>query len=60
MLQTYVSNVSGISDALFQVFHLDISKVDLGVPHIAMATHMFQAHVSSGSSVSDLCCKCFI
>jgi len=38
-----VSSVSGLCFScfirLFQIFYLDVSKVDLGVAHVAMATH---------------------
>ena len=75
---------------MLQMFHLNVSKVNLGVAHVAMAIHacfkcfiyfrrMFQifhldvskvdpvllmllwlyTHVSSVSSVSDVCCKHF-
>jgi hypothetical protein len=34
------------------MFHLDVSKVDIGVAHVANGyTRMFQSHVSSVSSV---------
>jgi hypothetical protein len=40
------------------VFHKDVAKVDWDV---AMGyTLMFQVYVSYVSSVSDVCCKCFI
>jgi hypothetical protein len=58
--ERYVFKCSKCFRRLFQVFYRDVSKVDLGVAYVAMATHMFQAHISSGSSVLDLCCKCFI
>jgi hypothetical protein len=47
MLQSYVSSVSDICSKIS--IHLDIAKVDLGVAHVAMVTHMFQAHVSFSS-----------
>jgi hypothetical protein len=45
---------------MLQVFHLDVAKVDLDVAYVAMATHMFQANISSVSSVLDVYCKYFI
>jgi hypothetical protein len=37
---------------MLQMFHLDVSKVDLSVAHVANGyTRMFQSHVSSVSSV---------
>jgi hypothetical protein len=39
MLQTYISIVSCVSDVCFQMYHLNVSKVDLGVAHVAVATH---------------------
>ena len=40
---------------MFQVFHLDVAKVDLDVAY----TCMLQVNVSSVSGVSYVCCKCF-
>jgi hypothetical protein len=37
MLQTYISSVSHVLDVCRKCFHLDVSKVDLGVAHVAMA-----------------------
>ena len=46
---------------MFQVFHKDVLKVDLGVAHVAMGyTRMFQVYVLNVSSVLVICCKCFI
>jgi hypothetical protein len=42
------------------VFYIDVAKVDHDDAHVAMATLMFQAYVPNVSSVSDVCCKCFI
>jgi hypothetical protein len=36
---------------ILQIFHLDVSKVDLGVTHVAMVIYVFQAHVLSVSSI---------
>jgi hypothetical protein len=46
LLHTYVSSVSSVFRFMLQMFHLDVSKVDLGVAHVALATHA--------------CLKCFI
>jgi hypothetical protein len=44
-----------------QVFHVDVVKVDRDVAHGAMAIHVcFEVYVPNVSSVSDVCCKCFI
>jgi hypothetical protein len=40
---------------MMQMFHHDFAKVDLGVAHVAMAKY-----VLSVSSISNVCCKCFI
>jgi hypothetical protein len=46
---------------MLQVFHLDVAKVDLNVAYVVMAIHgRFKRIFSSVSSVSDVCCKCFI
>ena len=42
---------------MLQVFHLDVSKVDQDVAHVAM---VFQLYVLNVSSVLDVCCKVFI
>jgi hypothetical protein len=43
------------------VFYINVAKVDWDVAHVAMGhTHMFQVYVPIVSSVSDICCKCFI
>jgi hypothetical protein len=42
---------------MVQMFHLDISKVDLDVAHVVIATH---ACVQVFHLFLDLCCKCFI
>jgi hypothetical protein len=43
MLQRHYMHVASLCFMcfrhLFQMFHLDISKVDLGVAHVSMATH---------------------
>jgi hypothetical protein len=37
---------------MLQIFYLDVSKVDLGVTHVANGyTRMFQSHVSNVSSI---------
>ena len=39
-------------ERMLRVFHLDISKVDLGVAHVANGyTRLFQSHVPNVSSV---------
>jgi hypothetical protein len=38
---------------MLQILRLNVSNVDLGVAHVAMATRMFQ----SVSSISGVCCK---
>jgi hypothetical protein len=40
---------------MFQVFYVDVAKVDLGC-----CVHMLQAYVSSVLNVSDICFKWFI
>jgi len=59
MFHTCVASVLSGSCISFthtlQVFHLDVAKVDL-VLHILLWLY---AHVSSVSSVLDVCCKCF-
>ena len=42
---------------MLQVLHLDVSKVDRDVEHVAM---VFQLYVLNVSSVLDVCCKVFI
>jgi hypothetical protein len=60
MLQAYVSSVSDVLSML-QVFYINVAKVDRDVAHVAMCyTCMFQVYVPNASSVSDVCCKCFI
>jgi hypothetical protein len=49
---------------LFQMFHLDISKVDLGVAHVLMATHscfkrMFQVFHLYQTYVVNVSSGCF-
>ena len=49
---------------LFQMFHLDVSKVDLGLAHIAAATdacfkHMFQVFHLFQTYVVNISSKCF-
>jgi hypothetical protein len=39
------------------VLHLDISKVDRDIAHVAM---MFQLYILNVSFVVDVCCKGFI
>jgi hypothetical protein len=41
---------------MLQMFHLDIAKVDLML-HMLLWLYTY---VSSVSSISDVCCKCFI
>jgi hypothetical protein len=46
---------------MFQVFHLDVTKVDLQCCiRCNDNVRMLQAYVSSGSNVSVICFKCFI
>jgi hypothetical protein len=45
-LQAYVSNVSSVSTCLFQMLHLDVSRVDLVLNMMQMVIHV--------------CFKCFI
>jgi hypothetical protein len=54
VFQTYVSSVSSVFFCMLQVLHLDVSKVDRDVAHVAM---VFQLYVLS---VLDVCCKDFI
>jgi hypothetical protein len=42
---------------MLQVLHLDVSKVDQDVTHVAM---VFQPYVPNVSSILDVCCKGFI
>jgi hypothetical protein len=46
MFQAYVSNVLNVFRLMFQVFHLDVAKVDLDVAYVVVAIHeclsMFQ------------------
>ena len=49
---------------LFQIFHLDISKVDFGVAHVAMASHacfkrMFQVFHLSRTYIANVSSGCF-
>ena len=45
---------------MLHVFHKDV-KVDRDIAHVAMDyTRMFQVYVLNVSSVSVICCKCFI
>jgi hypothetical protein len=53
MFQVYVPNVSSVLDVCYKCFHLDVTKVDLDCAY----TCMLHAYVSS---VSYVCCKCFI
>ena len=46
---------------MLQVFHKDVAKVDWDVAYAAMGySRMFQMYVLNVSSISDVCCKCFI
>jgi hypothetical protein len=47
---------------MLQMFHLDVSKVNLGVAHVAMAIHacfkhMFHLFRMYVANVSSRCCK---
>jgi hypothetical protein len=51
---------------VFQVFHLDVAKVDRDIAHVAMAiyTRMVQVYVLNVSAVfqkhvASVCSKCF-
>jgi hypothetical protein len=43
---------------MLQMFYLDVSKVDM-VLHLHMLLCLY-THALSVSSISDICCKCFI
>jgi hypothetical protein len=45
---------------VLQIFHLDVLKLIWCCTYCYGYTHMFETHVSSISSVLDVCCKCFI
>jgi hypothetical protein len=53
MLQAYIFKCFSYFRCMFQVFHLNVAKVDMDVAY----TCMLQKYVSS---VSCVCCKCFI
>jgi hypothetical protein len=65
LLYTYVARVSDACPKCFiylffcmlQVLHLDISKIDRNVAHVAM---VFQLYVPNVSSSLDVSCKGFI
>jgi hypothetical protein len=64
MLQAYVSSISGVTDVLFQVFHLDIAKVDLDVAYVAMTKYaccklMFQVFHVLQTYVANVSFGCF-
>jgi len=42
---------------MLQVFYIDVAKVDRDVANVAM---VFQVYAPNVSSVSDVCCNCFI
>jgi hypothetical protein len=53
MLQANIFKCFSYFRCMFQVFHLNVAKVDMDVAY----TCMLQKYVSS---VSYVCCKCFI
>jgi hypothetical protein len=57
MFQTHVSSISSVFFCTLQVLHLDVSKVDRDVTHVAM---VFQLYVLNISSVLDVYYKDFI
>ena len=61
VLKPYVANVCfkgfrRFKDML-QVFHMDVAKVDWDVASVSEVCRNFLINVSS---ISDVCCKCFI
>jgi hypothetical protein len=52
----FFTSVSSVFFYMLQVLHLNVLKVDL-VLHMLLWLY---THVSSVSSVLDVCCKCFI
>jgi hypothetical protein len=57
VFQTHVLSISSVFSSMLQVLHLDVSKVDRDVTHVAM---VFQLYVLNVSSILDVCCKCFV
>jgi hypothetical protein len=57
VFQTYVLSVSSVFFYMLQVLHLDVSKVDRDVAHIAV---VFQLYAPNVLTVLDVSCKCFI
>jgi hypothetical protein len=46
---------------MLQMLYKDVAKVDGDIAHFRMGyARMFQVYVPNVSSVSDICCKCFI
>jgi hypothetical protein len=52
------SSISGVFRLLFEVFHLDVAKVDLDVAYVAMTK--YACFASLCFRCSDVCCKCFV
>jgi hypothetical protein len=55
--QTHISSVLSVFFCMLQVLHLNVSKVDRDIAHVAM---VFQLYVPNVLSVLDVCCKDFI
>jgi hypothetical protein len=46
---------------MLQVFHMYVTKVDRDIAHVAwLYTYVFQVYIPNVSSISYICCKCFI
>ena len=52
---------------IFELFYLYVIKIDLDVACVCNGCHvfsgvlqLFQKYVASVSTISDICCKCFI
>jgi hypothetical protein len=54
-----ISNVSDVFIGMFQVFNMDVAKVDRYVAYVAMVVHVYCKHLSSNVSsiFSNICCK---
>ena len=57
VFQMHVSSVSSVFFCMLQVLHLNVSKVDRDVAHVAIA---FQVYAPNVSSLLDVCCRGFI
>jgi hypothetical protein len=61
MLLWLHTHVSSVCFHVFQMFQTYVAKVDLNVVYVVMTIYAcVQELVSNVSSVSVVCCKCFI